>query len=371
MIIVTYITLLMKSSGNMSWHSNIICDGLLYIYSTCEHPLSKLLAECQFNVCESIKPWAVATAKGSNFPTLTIVPVTCRHANPLPSATVTSSNDTRSSHLSYSSAGSAMNQRSHSLPAEPVSNSRTVASLTAVTPGVRNSTISQYDEEEDFVTSDVFMAVPGDSSQQGNPAVTNQPVVVDDLKESAGPQAAEGDATLTASDKDSLNNDQQPSVSEMESSITDEAAYFVLEKPSKLVTNSGGSASSNVTNSVSTPAYEEIDEAAVKGRPPSPIPYEIPSVSRQESCDAYYSNIGSPEASGYTLLSQWTRCKPEDDYTQLDPTTIINKTDACLYPQLECSVHLGNREVLEPLSEKVCVSIKDIVKEIHLYLGKG
>ena len=357
------------------------------LHSTGEHPLSKLLAECQFNVCESIKPWAVATAKGGNFPAMTILPVVCRRNNPLPSVTVASSNGTRSSH-SYSSASNALNERSYSLPAV-VSDSQTVTNLTAVTANIRNSTISQYDEEEDFVTSDVFMAVTGDTAQ-GNPVtdqpavvndqpavvddqptvVDDQPTVVGDLKESNGTQAG-GEATLTANDKESLNNDQQPSVSDVESSVNDEAAYFVLEKPSKLVINSDSSVSSNIANSVSTPAYEEIDEATVKKRAPSPLPYEIPSVSRQESCDAYYSNIGSPEASGYTLLSQWTRCKPEDDYTQLDPTTIISKTDTCLYPQLECSVHLGKREVLEPLSEKVCVSIKDIVKEIHLYLGKS
>lgn len=301
----------------------------------------------------------MATAKGGNFPSLSFLPVARCCTDPLPSVTVSPSNGTRSSH-SYSSAGSVLNERSYSLPAA-ISDSPAVASLSTVTTNIRHSTISQYDEEEDFVTADVFMALPGDSGQGS--VTTDQPTSANGIQ-------TEREATVIADSKEPLNSDQQSLVSDMESSVNEEAAYFVLEKPSKLITNSGSEASSNIANNVSTPAYEEIDEATVKERAHSPLPYEIPSLSRQESCDAYYSNIGSPEASGYTLLSQWTRCKPEDDYTQLDPTTIISKTD-CLYPQLNCSVHLGKREVLEPLSEKVCVSIKDIVKEIHLYLGKS
>ena len=329
----------------------------------------------------------MVTGKGDNFPTLSFLPVTRHHADSLPNVTISSSsNDYLSSH-SYSSA---LNERSHSVPetdtpavAQPqlqhMHSSPTVATgssptlvtgssptlVTGSSPTLVTGNSSQYDEEEDFVSSDVFLTAPVGSSQ-GNPTI------VDDNEEPHSGQP-DGEAAPTAKNRDlpSLNNDQQ-AINELESSVNEEAAYFMLEKPSKLITNIGDT-SSNVADNVSTPAYEEIDEAKVKAveRPHSPLPYEIPSVSRHESCDAYYSNIGSPETSGYTLLSQWTRCKPEDDYTQLDPSTIISKTDECLYPQLNCAVHLGKREVLEPLSEKVRLSIKEIVREIHLYLGKS
>ena len=75
MIILIFTILLMKCLGDMLWHSNTLMTSC-YNYSTGEHPLSKLLAECQFNnVCESIKPWVVATAKGGNFPTMTVLPL--------------------------------------------------------------------------------------------------------------------------------------------------------------------------------------------------------------------------------------------------------------------------------------------------------
>lgn len=324
-------------------------------------------------MCESIKPLAVATAKGGNFPSLSFLPVS-RHCNdPLPSVTVSSSDDhlsscdDRLSSHSYNSAGSTLNERSHSLPG--TDDNPTVArprvqhaysTPTTVTENSRASIISHDDDDDDdFVTTDVFMATSGDSAQ-GNP--TSQSTTTCGRKEGNG----DLEPAITT-DSPSLNNDQQR-LTDVESSVNEEAAYFVLEKPSKLTTNGG--AGDKIP--VSTPAYEEIDEAVVQvmERPHSPLPYEVPSVSRQESCDAYYSNIGSPDTSGYTLLSQWTRCKPEDDYTQLDPSTIITgANENTRYPLLNCSVHLGKREVLEPLSEKVCLSIKEIVRDIHSYLG--
>lgn len=326
-------------------------------------------------MCEHIKPSAMTTAKGGNFPTLSFLPVTCHSTDPSSSVTVSSSNLS-----SHTSTVSTLNERSLSLP-DTVDTTPAVAQprlqhLHSTPTGVtsRVSTISQYDEEEDFVTSDVFMAGAVDSVQV-NP--TDHKRAVDHAHEEANGRQPESEAT--ARNKDSLNNDQHP-LTDVESSLNEEAAYFVLEKPSKLTTNSVNMSSRTADkDKVSTPAYEEIDETAVEAvkRPHSPLPYEIPSVSRQESCDAYYSNIGSPESSGYTLLSQWTRSRPEEDYTHLDPSTIISKTDGDdkstknLYSQLTCSVHLGNKEVLEPLSEEVCLSIKEIVREIHLYLGKS
>jgi len=328
-------------------------------YSTADHPLSKLLAECQFNVCESIKPLAVATAKGGNFPTLSFLSLTRHRNDPLPSVTVSSSDDHLSSH-SYSSAGSTINEHSQSVP-ETISDSIVQPQLqhlhsTPTTWSNRISIISQNDEEEDFVTSDVFIGAP-DASLQGNSAAIHHSTT-DNNHKKADSRQSEGEA--------SLNNGHQPQA-DVESSFNEEAAYFVLETPSKLSNGNGDK------SKVST-AYEEIDEATVK-RPRSPLPYETPSLFRQDSCDPYYSNICSPESSGYTLLSQWTRSNPEEDYTQLDPSTIISKTsvdgdDDNIYPLQSCSVHLGKREVLEPLSEKVCLSIKEIVREIHLYLGK-
>ena len=312
--------------------------------------MSKLLAECQYNICESIKPLAVATAKGGNFPTLSFLPISRHHNDPLPSVS-----DNRVSSLSCSSSSSTLNGRSHSVPDTSATSPATRPRLQHVhsTPAPvtgRDSALSQVDEEDDFVTAEVFMATPGDQSSPKSTAV-----------EEADVKQSHNDATLTANNKDSSSlDDDHQSLADAESS---EAAYFVLEKPTKLVTTN----SVDVVDKISTPAYEEIDEA----RSHSPLPYEIPAVSRHESCDAYYSNIGSPESSGYTLLSQWTRIKPEDDYTQLDPSTIISPVDdSNLYPQLNCSVHLGKREVLEPLSEKVCLSIKEIVREIHLYLSE-
>ena len=323
-------------------------------------------------MCESIKPLAVATAKGGNFPTLSFLPISRHRNDPLPSVTVS---DDHVSSLSYSSTSSTINDRSYSVP-DISTDATSLAAVTRpqlqhvhstpapVTGNIRNSAISQYDEEDDFVTSDVFLAAPDDSAQ-GSPKSTTV--------EKTGDRQSDNEATLTAKSKDSssLSNDHQP-LADVESSVNEEAAYFVLEKPTKLPTND---VDSNAVDKISTPAYEEIDEATVTERPHSPLPYEIPAVCRHESCDAYYSNIGSPESSGYTLLSQWTRIKPEDDYTQLDPSTIISKAsddDAAShpYPQLNCSVHLGKRAVLEPLSEKVCLSIKEIVREIHLYLSE-
>lgn len=314
--------------------------------------MSKLLAECQYNICESIKPLAVATAKGGNFPTLSFLPISRHRNDPLPSVILSGN------HVSPSSTSSTLNGRSQSVPDTDTTSPAAVAtqpqlqhvhSMPAPVTG-RNSALSQFDEEDDFVTTDVFMATSGG---QGSPKFT--------AVEEADVKRSHNDATLTANNKDSSSlNDDHQSLADTESS---EAAYFVLEKPTKLTTTD----SIDVVDKISTPAYEEIDEA----RPHSPLPYEIPAVSRHESCDAYYSNIGSPEGSGYTLLSQWTRIKPEDDYTQLDPSTIISPpNDSRLFPQLNCSVHLGKREVLEPLSEKVCLSIKEIVREIHLYLSE-
>lgn len=319
----------------------------------------------------------MATAKGGNFPTLSFLPVSRRPNDPLPSVTVSSSDDHLSS--SHSSTGSTLYERNYSQPdATPTTtaarpqlqhslstpHTTTTTTVTTVTESIRNSAISSYDEEEDFVTSDVFTAglvgVQDDHS-----------AIVDDCKESNG-VLSDGEATLTIDNKD----DEHQPMADVETPVDEEAAYFVLEKPSKLKDFSSDKDSpGSGDKAVTTPAYEEIDEETVNAieRPRSPLPYETPSWFRQESCDAYYSNIGSPDTSGYTLLSQWTRCKSEDDYTRLDPSTLISKpaTDDNIYSQLKCSIHLGKREVLEPLSEKVCLSIKDIVREIHLYLGKS
>lgn len=346
---------------------------MVVAFSTADHPLSRLLAECQFNVCESIKPLAVATAKGGSFPTLSFLPLSRHHNDPLPSLTVSS--DDTSSH-SYGSTGSTFNERSHSLPETSHGDALAMASQphlqhlhstsATITGSNRISAVSQNDEEDDFITADVFMA-GSDSTTQSN--TTDHHSVSD---------ASEGHSTGEAAENKDSTIKQQ-------SLADDEAVYFVLEKPPKLANGSDNkgkasfAANDDDKDKVSSANYEEIDEAIVKSvdRPRSPLPYELPSWSRQDSSDVYYSNIGSPENSGYTLLSQWTRCKSEDDYTQLDPSTIINKTSAgdkgdisSLYPQLSCSVHLGKREVLEPLSEKVCLSIKEIVREINLYLGK-
>ena len=321
--------------------------------------MSKLLAECQYNVCESIKPLALATAKGGNFPTLSFLPKSRHLDDPLPSVTL--SDDQASSH-SYASTSTIneRNERSYSLPegnttVVPTGRPHVLSTPAPITGSIRYSVMSQFDEEEDFVTSDVFMSSPGDKPQGSSPSAA----------EKCNDRRSDNEPVLNPNDKDSpaLNNDHR--------SLNDEeAAYFVLEKPKKLITTN----SEVGVDKVSTPAYEEIDEATVKKRPPSPLPYEIPSLSRTESCDAYYSNIGSPESSGYTLLNQWTRNKPEDDYTRLDPNTLIDSDGSSsyqLYPQLNCVADLGKREVLEPLSEKVCLSIKEVVREIHLYLGKS
>jgi len=302
-------------------------------------------------VCESIKPLALVTAKGGNFPTLSFLPKSRHLDDPLPS--VTSSDEQASSH-SYAST-STVNERSYSLPegngaVVPTRRPHLLSTPVPITESIRHSVLSQFDEEEDFVTSDVFMSSPGDKPQGSPP--------------SAAEKCNNRRSNNEANDKDSpsLNNDHQ--------SLNDEeAAYFVLEKPTKLTTIKREIS----VDKISTPAYEEIDEATLKKRPPSPLPYEIPSLSRTESCDAYYSNVGSPESSGYTLLNQWTRNNPEDDYTRLDPNTLIDShvSSSCqLYPQLNCAAHFGKKEVLEPLSEKVCLSIKEVVREIHLYLGK-
>jgi len=354
-------------------------------YSTSEHPLSKLLAECQYNVCESIKPLALVTAKGGNFPSVTILPVSRHPDDPLPSIS------TQSVDPSSDSSGSGIG-RSHSVP--EVSNN-VVTSLHKMHQSQSIPPLAGSHNDEDEDTSEVFMSPPAVTDVTGavssevakdvtvgtSQAVSNS--VVNSLTDST---AANGEALYFVLERPPTlpSRDEKPSPSDKTSTADtpSDKSSTPSNKPYPLADTPSGKSSTPSNkpypladtpgDKPSTPGYEEIDETTVKKvRPPSPIPYEMPALSRQDSYDPYYSNIGSPETSGYTLLSQWTRSDPESDYTQLDPTTVINKTTSTVsYPTLDCSVHLGKKEVLEPLSESVSLSIKAIVREIHLYLGK-
>jgi len=423
-------------------------------YSTAEHPLSKLLAECQYKVCESIKPLALAIAKGGNFPSVAILPVSRHPDDPLPSIR-TPSGDPPSS-ITSSMGGSGIG-RSHSVPEvsdNVVTSLHKMHQSQSIPPPARRA--ESHDDDDDdtsevfmssppvagAVSSEVAMATDVTDSVNGilhvDEAIDNSQLVTansttdgtansttngtdnsttngtsnstadgTDNSTTNGTSNSTADGTANSTTNGTANSTADGTAnSTKDSTASGEALYFVLERPPTLpsrdekpspsdrpsTANTPSDKSSTPSDKPypladtpgdkpSTPGYEEIDETTVKKRrPPSPIPYEMPALSRQDSYDPYYSNIGSPETSGYTLLSQWTRCTPESDYTQLDPSTVINKTTSSAgaaaaattvtYPILNCSVHLGKKEVLEPLSESVSLSIKVIVREIHLYLGK-
>lgn len=120
--------------------------------------------------------------------------------DPLPSVTVSSSNAHLSSH-SYSSTGSTLNGRSQSVP-ETSGGDKALPRVqhlhstpTPVTWSNRTSAISQNDEEEDFITSDVFIAAPI-ASVQGNSAIHHS-TAANGHKEADGRQS-EGETTITA-----------------------------------------------------------------------------------------------------------------------------------------------------------------------------
>jgi len=348
-------------------------DWLSCCYSTAEHPLSKLLAECQYNVCESMKPLAVATASCGNFPSVTILPVSRHPDDPLPSVRTPSGDRTGSI---SSSVSSSVVERSRSVP--DVSNNMTMSlhklHLSQSVPPPSGS----HDD-----TSEVFMSPPAatdltETSEDANGIVTgSEPSQVEDSQQGTAAEAtANGEALYFVLEKPP-NRDEKPT-NRLASVGSPSDKPATADTPS-YSTGTPSDKLSTPMDKPSTPGYEEIDETVVeKGRPPSPLPYELPSLSRQDSYDPYYSNIGSPETSGYTLLSQWTRSIPESDYTQLDPSTVISKTSSAAgaaattmsYPLLNCSVHLGKKDILETLSEKVSLSIKVIVKEIHLCLSE-
>ena len=339
---------------------------------------------------------------------MAILPVSRHPDDPLPSIS-TPSGDPPSS-ITSSMGGSGIG-RSHSVPEvsdNVVMSLHKIHQSQSIPPPARRAELHDGDDDDDDI-SEVFMSLPPVAG-----AVSSEVAMATDVTDSVNGTSQVDEATdnsqlVTAnSTKDSTANSTTNGTANntKDSTASGEALYFVLERPPTLPSRDEKPSPSNKPSTAntpsdksstpsdkpypladtpgdkpSTPGYEEIDETTVKKRrPPSPIPYELPALSRQDSYDPYYSNIGSPETSGYTLLSQWTRCTPESDYTQLDPSTVINKATSpagaaaavstVTYPILNCSVHLGKKEVLEPLSESVSLSIKVIVREIHLYLGK-